>query len=367
MAKLRAMDADVERALEQINVPAYVIDTHGIIRWVNPAGKRVVGDVTGRQFTSVVAPEETRRARESFAQKIVGNVEATDEEVVLVQDDGDRINVEVSAVPLYSGDKIIGVFGQVVHLDEEPDRAAASEPDPATVRGAEAARARPFDGADLGRAAPQPRDGAQPHPPPVPGARRPFADRSRRRRAARLPGDQLRAGRAAAVRAELAAAGGALAPAAAWEQAPLPKAHAAHHQADADRQEQRRQVGARRAHVAEVGVPYSLGGARPITSTASSSSTVIASSTISTVSEGLFQRRKIAAGSRIGADPQGPLVGGDPVAERRRRDSGLALHPFGAGAEPAADRDRALVGAGQPRAGGDEQRHPATIRKPRRR
>jgi PAS domain S-box-containing protein len=117
------MDADVEQALEQINVPAYVIDTHGIIRWVNPAGQRVVGgDVTGRQFTSVVAPEETRRARESFAQKVVGNVPVTDDEVVIVQDDGDRVNVEISAVPLYSGDKIIGVFGQVVHVDEEPDR-----------------------------------------------------------------------------------------------------------------------------------------------------------------------------------------------------------------------------------------------------
>ena len=122
MSRLRAMDADVERALDQINVPAYVIDSHGIIRWVNPAGQRVVGDVTGRQFTSVVAPEETRRARESFAQKIVGNVEATDEEVVLLQEDGDRINVEVSAVPLYAGGKIIGVFGQVVHVDEEADR-----------------------------------------------------------------------------------------------------------------------------------------------------------------------------------------------------------------------------------------------------
>ena len=81
MSRLRAMDADVEQALEQINVPAYVIDTHGIIRWVNPCGKRLVGDVTGRQFTSVVAPEETRRARVSFAQKVVGNVKSTDEEV----------------------------------------------------------------------------------------------------------------------------------------------------------------------------------------------------------------------------------------------------------------------------------------------
>jgi PAS domain S-box-containing protein len=122
MSRLRAMDADVERALDQINVPAYVIDSHGIIRWVNPAGQRVVGDVIGRQFTSVVAPEETRRARESFAQKIVGKVEATDEEVVLIQEDGDRVNVEISAVPLYAGGKIIGVFGQVVHVDEEPDR-----------------------------------------------------------------------------------------------------------------------------------------------------------------------------------------------------------------------------------------------------
>src|SRR3954465_4807306 len=112
MTRLREMDADVEQALDQINVPAYVIDTHGIIRWVNPAGQRVVGDVTGRQFTSVVAPGEAGRARDSFAQKIVGNVEATDEEVVLLQDDGDRINVELSAVPLYSGGKIIGGFGQ---------------------------------------------------------------------------------------------------------------------------------------------------------------------------------------------------------------------------------------------------------------
>ena len=122
VSRLRAMDADVERALDQINVPAYVIDSHGIIRWVNPAGQRLVGDVTGRQFTSVVAPEETRRARVSFAQKIVGNVQATDEEVVLLQDDGDRVNVEVSAVPLYAGGQIIGVFGQLVHVDEEPDR-----------------------------------------------------------------------------------------------------------------------------------------------------------------------------------------------------------------------------------------------------
>jgi PAS domain S-box-containing protein len=122
MSQLRAIDADIEQALEQINVPAYVIDKHGIIRWVNPAARRVVGDVSGRQFTSVCAPEESRRAREVFAQKIAGTAEVTDAEVVLIQEDGDRIDVEVSSVPLYSGGQIIGVFGQLVHVDEEPDR-----------------------------------------------------------------------------------------------------------------------------------------------------------------------------------------------------------------------------------------------------
>jgi PAS domain S-box-containing protein len=122
VSELLAIDADVEHALEAINVPAYVIDAHGIIRWVNPAGKRIVGDVTGRQFTSVCAPEETRRAREVFASKIAGTAKVTDAEVVLVQEDGERIGVEVSSVPLYSGDRIIGVFGQLVSVDEEPDR-----------------------------------------------------------------------------------------------------------------------------------------------------------------------------------------------------------------------------------------------------
>jgi len=93
MSQLRGMDTDIEQALEQINVPAYVIDKHGIIRWINPAARRVVGDVTGRQFTSVCAPEETRRARELFAQKIAGTAEVTDAQGFLLAEDGDRVNV----------------------------------------------------------------------------------------------------------------------------------------------------------------------------------------------------------------------------------------------------------------------------------
>jgi PAS domain S-box-containing protein len=113
------MGGDVEGALERVRVPSYVVDRHGIIRWVNPAAERLVGDVRGRQFTSVVAPEESRRAREVFARNITGTVERSDNEVVVVAADGARVSVDLSAVPLRRGDRVIGMFGQVVDVDEE--------------------------------------------------------------------------------------------------------------------------------------------------------------------------------------------------------------------------------------------------------
>jgi PAS domain S-box-containing protein len=110
----------VEEVLEHVNVPSYVIDATGVIRWVNAAGRMLVGDVEGRQFTSVVAPEETRRARELFARKIVGGAQVTDAGVVVVDADGGRMAVEVSSVPLVRGEHVVGVFGQVTDLVEQP-------------------------------------------------------------------------------------------------------------------------------------------------------------------------------------------------------------------------------------------------------
>jgi PAS domain S-box-containing protein len=97
-----------------------VIDTSGVIRWVNAAGRKLVGDVRGRQFTSVVAPEETLRARELFARKVVGAAQVTDAGLVVLDPAGNRIAVEVSSVPLRDGDHVVGVFGQVSEIVEEP-------------------------------------------------------------------------------------------------------------------------------------------------------------------------------------------------------------------------------------------------------
>ena len=118
VSALKQMGADVEGALDHINVPSYVIDAEGVIRWINAAGRRIVGDAVGKQFTSVVAPEERRRAREHFARRILGA--AGDASVVVVDSSGAHVAVELSAVPLRRGDRIIGVFGQVSDVVEEP-------------------------------------------------------------------------------------------------------------------------------------------------------------------------------------------------------------------------------------------------------
>ena len=112
MTALESLDCDVEEALENINVPSYVLDDHGIIRWVNAAAIELVGDVRGKQFTSVVAPEESSRARDEFAKKVHGTVKTTDTEVVVFDGDGERMLVELHSVRLLRGGVVVGVFGQ---------------------------------------------------------------------------------------------------------------------------------------------------------------------------------------------------------------------------------------------------------------
>ena len=120
MSPLESISSDVADALEHINVPSYVIDEVGVIRWLNTAARRLVGEVTGRQFTSVVAPEHTRRARELFARNLLGTEPVTDSAVVLVDNAGAHVGVEVSSVPLKRGGRVVGVFGQVSDVLEEP-------------------------------------------------------------------------------------------------------------------------------------------------------------------------------------------------------------------------------------------------------
>jgi PAS domain S-box-containing protein len=158
-----AVGGDVEQALTGIPVPSYVLDTAGIVRWINPAAERLLGDVRGRHFTSVVSAEERSRARELFARKVLGTTSATEATGVLVSTGGARLVLDVSAVPLKDGERVVGVFGLL-------SGGAESEPStpPLTSRPGKprsfASRTKTLDQADRPGAPSEQRDGQEPRP-----------------------------------------------------------------------------------------------------------------------------------------------------------------------------------------------------------
>jgi PAS domain S-box-containing protein len=137
MATGLAVGGDVERALGNVGVPSYVLDTTGNVRWINPAAERLLGDIRGRHYTSVVSPEDGRRARELFSKKVIGASPATDSMGVLVSTAGTRVGVEISSVPLMNGERVVGVFGLI---EERPGDSSTAPPPHLTPRQVEVLR-----------------------------------------------------------------------------------------------------------------------------------------------------------------------------------------------------------------------------------
>jgi len=133
-----ALGGDVEGALANILVPSYILDTDGVVRWINPAAERLLGDVRGRHFTSVVRPEDRARARELFARKVLGTTAATEATGAFVSTEGTRLVLDVSAVPLMGGGHVVvGVFGL---LSGGPDEDTSVPPAHLTPRQTEVLR-----------------------------------------------------------------------------------------------------------------------------------------------------------------------------------------------------------------------------------
>ena len=135
MATRLGVDGDVEQALENVGVPSYVLDETGFVRWMNPAAEQLLGNVRGRHFTSVIAPEDRPRARERFAQKMLGT--STASEATGHPTAGTRVPVEVSSVPLMNGETVVGVFGLI---EGRPDDSPTAPPPHLTPRQVEVLR-----------------------------------------------------------------------------------------------------------------------------------------------------------------------------------------------------------------------------------
>jgi len=118
MAARQSIGGDLAAALDAVSVPTHVIDPSGVVRWQNAASRRLVGDVCGRHYTTVGAPEDVRRARERF-MRAVGSGRVRDQEMTAIGADGGRLKVELSSVPLRDGHHLVGIFGQAVNVERD--------------------------------------------------------------------------------------------------------------------------------------------------------------------------------------------------------------------------------------------------------
>ena len=124
-------DLDVARALEEVGVPAYVVDRDGRIRWLNRGAIDLVGTQVGEHFARVVAPEDLHLARANFAKKVIGEASSTDYRVTVICRDGGRLCVRASSVPLWEDGKVSGVFGVAYPASvRETGASAGREPAP---------------------------------------------------------------------------------------------------------------------------------------------------------------------------------------------------------------------------------------------
>jgi len=125
---------DVTHALEEVTVPASLIDRDGRIRWQNRGSIELVGDRVGQPFARAIAPEDLHLARSQFARKLLGEAATTEYDLTVLRRDGRRLRVRVSAVPFWQNGEIVGTFGLAFtepapRDGEQPAAPAAAAPE----------------------------------------------------------------------------------------------------------------------------------------------------------------------------------------------------------------------------------------------
>jgi hypothetical protein len=110
--ELRRLAPDLAPSISKLTVPAYILDRSGTVRWINDAGIAQLRrfSAAGRSARSSIVRFATL-ARQEFAAKVLGTVEATEASVVVRTADGRRVSVDISSAQLLQHGAIVGVFG----------------------------------------------------------------------------------------------------------------------------------------------------------------------------------------------------------------------------------------------------------------
>ena len=91
-------------------MPAYYIDRHRRLRWLNVAGLELLGKKVGQPFVRVVAPEDVNAARNHLARRLLGDG-TKDVHLALIDRAGGRVPTHLVSVPMTVEGEIVGIFG----------------------------------------------------------------------------------------------------------------------------------------------------------------------------------------------------------------------------------------------------------------
>ena len=126
--ELRRLAPDLAPSISKLTVPAYVLDRNGTVRWINAAAIAHFGDLRGKGIGQIVDREFATLAKQEFAAKLLGTVDATEATVVVRCADGRRVSVDISSTQLLQHGSIVGVFGLA-----DPTHEPAPAPDAAQL------------------------------------------------------------------------------------------------------------------------------------------------------------------------------------------------------------------------------------------
>jgi PAS domain S-box-containing protein len=114
-------DEALSDAVRRLRVPAFVVDSHEIIRWQNRGSRELLGDVVGKRAENYIDRHDVPRLRRQFTKTMLGTSEGAEYEATLVSDQGVRIPVEISDVPITEEGRVVALFGVIVpRPHEEP-------------------------------------------------------------------------------------------------------------------------------------------------------------------------------------------------------------------------------------------------------
>jgi PAS domain S-box-containing protein len=104
---------DLKTTLERVRVPSALVDRSGTVTWQNRAAMETAGDLVGKPFVSIVAPEYKAVAQRQLERLLLG-VPVADYDLELFTVDGRRRRAEISSVVVEGGDPYQAVFGIAV-------------------------------------------------------------------------------------------------------------------------------------------------------------------------------------------------------------------------------------------------------------